>query len=167
MPYRGLLNCILFKTSSSQKMSHHCGLVFENILPKDEGIWKCKMDLKDVFSNTHRFKKVIDLKVRSRRRRRNKPKRRGVRFGSDDGSGEGSGDEDYHDKSNKLRTRRRKQRKRQGGYSGGYHGGLGGFGGFDGSGSGDGSGLEPDYDDIRPRGIRVIIIKEDNWTCSR
>lgn len=143
-------------------MSHHCGLVFENILPRDEGLWQCKMDLKDVFSNTHRFKKVIDLKVRTRKRRRNKRKRQGVRFGSGDGSGEGSGDDDHHDNSNRVRTRRRKKRK--GGYSGGFHGGFGGSDEADRSlfGSGDGSGLEPDYyyDDIGPRarGIRVCMI---------
>ena len=146
------------QTSSQKQMLHHCGLVIENVLQKDEGTWQCNLDLLDEKSNFHTFKKVIDLKVRTRKRRRNKLKRRGARFGSGDGSGEGSGDEDYHEKSNKLRTRRRKQRKRQGGYSGGYHGGLGGF---DGSGSGDGSGWEPGYnDDIGPRrGTRVFTIK--------
>ena len=60
------------------------------------------MDLTDVFSNTHRFKKVIDLKVNkrtqsSRRHRRNQGKRRrnqlslygGDEYGSGDGSGDG------------------------------------------------------------------------------
>lgn len=144
-------------------MSHHCGLVFENILQRDEGIWKCKMDLTDVFSNTHRFKKVIDLKVRTRRRRRHKRKSRGGyggggyvhdKVGSGDGSGEGSGDEHNYDSSNKLRTRRRIKRKRRGGsklgYVDGYHGGFG---------SGDGSGEEPGYydDDLVSRGVRIIL----------
>ena len=127
-------------------MSHHCGLVFENILQRDEGIWKCKMNLKDQYSNTQSFKKVIDLKV-------NKRKRRGdthlgysggyanVEFGSGDGSGD---DEPSYDKSNKLRNRRRKRNKRK------RHGGkeFGFFGGYasDGFGSGYGSGFEPDYE---------------------
>ena len=51
-------------------MSHHCGLVIGSVAPRDEGTWKCKMDLTDEYSNIHKFKKVIDLKVRKNRQRR-------------------------------------------------------------------------------------------------
>ena len=77
-------------------MSHHCGLVIENVLPKDEGTWQCNLDLLDQKSNFHTFKKVIDLKVK-RRSRRNQRRRRRDQFslydgyGYEYGSGEGSG----------------------------------------------------------------------------
>ena len=81
-------------------MSHHCGLVIENVLQKDEGTWQCNLDLLDRKSNFHTFKKVIDLKVNKRRKRRqqrNQRRRRKDRFslyggyGDEYGSGEGSG----------------------------------------------------------------------------
>ena len=87
-----------FQTSSLKQMSHHCGLVIENVLKKDEGTWQCNLDLLDRKSNFHTFKKVIDLKVNKRRRRRNQRRRRRDQFslyggyGDDYGSGEGSGD---------------------------------------------------------------------------
>ena len=90
------------KTSSRKQMTHHCGLVIENVLKRDEGTWQCNLDLLDVTSNFQRFKKVIDLKVNkrtqsSRRHRRNQGKRRrnqlslygGDEYGSGDGSGDG------------------------------------------------------------------------------
>ena len=82
-------------------MSHHCGLVIENVLQKDEGTWQCNLDLLDGKSNFHRFKKVIDLKVnkgRKRRQQRNQRRRQRDQFslyggyGYEYGSGEGSGD---------------------------------------------------------------------------
>ena len=84
-------------------MTHHCGLVIENVKQKDQGTWECNMDLMDEKSIIHTFNKVIDLNVRNRRR--NKRKRRrdqfslhddgyGDLYGSgDDGSGDGYGDE--------------------------------------------------------------------------
>lgn len=61
-------------------MSHHCGLVIENVLQKDEGTWQCNLDLLDGKSNFHRFKKVIELKVNKRiqssRRHRKNPRKR-------------------------------------------------------------------------------------------
>ena len=138
-------------------MSHHCGLVFENILQRDEGIWKCKMDLTDKYSKTHSFKKVIDLKVHKRNRRGDthfgySGGNANVEFGSGDGSGD---NEPSFDKSNRLRTRRRKRnkrnkRKRHGGKEFSFFGGF--EPDYDGSGSGYGSGLEPDYDDLFSRG---------------
>ena len=79
-------------------MSHHCGLVIENVLQKDEGPWQCNLDLLDGKSNFHTFKKVIDLKVNKRRHKRNQGKRRRDQsnlyggYGDGDGSGDGSGD---------------------------------------------------------------------------
>ena len=61
-------------------MSHHCGLVIENVLQKDEGTWQCNLDLLDRKSNFHTFKKVIDLKVSKRRRQRNQRRRRRDKF---------------------------------------------------------------------------------------
>ena len=97
------INKSIFQTSSLKQMSHHCGLVIENVLQKDEGTWQCNLDLLDVTSNFQRFKKVIDLKVikrtqSSRRHRRNQGKRRRNQFslyggyGDEYGSGDGSGD---------------------------------------------------------------------------
>ena len=94
------------QTSSQKQMTHHCGLVIENVLKRDEGTWQCNLDLLDENSNFQRFKKVIDLKVNkktqsSRRHRRNQGKRRrnqslygsnGDEYSSGDGSGDG-GDE--------------------------------------------------------------------------
>ena len=91
------------QTSSRKQMTHHCGLVIENVLKRDEGTWQCNLDLLDVTSNFQRFKKVIDLKVikrtqSSRRHRRNQGKRRRNQFslyggyGDEYGSGDGSGD---------------------------------------------------------------------------
>ena len=87
-------------------MSHHCGLVFESILQGDEGIWKCKMDLTDQYSNTHSFKKVIDLKVNKRKRRGDTQAHYSGGYANFEfGSGDGSGDDEpsYH-KSNNLRN---------------------------------------------------------------
>ena len=87
-------------------MSHHCGLVFESILQRDEGIWKCKMDLTDQYSNTHSFKKVIDLKVNKRKRRGDTQAHYSGGYANFEfGSGDGSGDDEpsYH-KSNNLRN---------------------------------------------------------------
>ena len=83
-------------------MTHHCGLVIENVKKKDLGTWECNMNLMDEKSNVHTLNKVIDLNVRNRRR--NKRKRRrdqsslqdgyGDLYGSgDDGSGDGYGNE--------------------------------------------------------------------------
>ena len=75
-------------------MSHHCGLVIENVLQKDEGTWQCNLDLLDRKSNFHTFKKVIDLKVNKRRRRRRQRDQFSLYggYGYEYGSGEGSGD---------------------------------------------------------------------------
>ena len=81
-------------------MTHHCGLVIENVLQKDQGTWKCNMKLMDEKSKIHTIDKVIDLNVRDRKKR--KKKRRGDPFsqyddgygdlyGSEDGSGDGYG----------------------------------------------------------------------------
>ena len=83
-------------------MTHHCGLVIENVLQKDQGTWKCHMNLMDEKSNVHTIDKVIDLNVRDRKKR--KKKRRGDPFsqyddgygdlyGFGDGSGDGYGNE--------------------------------------------------------------------------
>ena len=95
------------QTSSQKQMTHHCGLVIENVLKRDEGTWQCNLDLLDVNSNSQRLKKVIDLKVNkrtksSRPHRRNQGKRRrnqyslyggyGDGYGSGDGSGDGGGE---------------------------------------------------------------------------
>jgi len=103
----GRLHCHCNETSSLKQMTHHCGIVIENVLEKDEGTWKCNMDLVDKQStNSHRINKVIDLNIRNRRQssirqRRNKRKRRDDRFslygghGDEYGSGSGFGpDED-------------------------------------------------------------------------
>ena len=73
-------------------MTHHCGLVIENVKQKDQGTWECNMDLMDEKSIIHTFNKVIDLNVRNRRR--NKRKRRRDHFSLQDGNGDlyGSGD---------------------------------------------------------------------------
>ena len=73
-------------------MTHHCGLVIENVKQKDQGTWKCNMDLMDEKSKIHTFNKVIDLNVRNRRRKRKK--RRHDQFSLQDGYGDlyGSGD---------------------------------------------------------------------------
>lgn len=78
-------------------MSHHCGLVIENVLQKDEGTWQCNLDLLDGKSNFHRFKKVIDLKVNkriqsSRRHRKNPRKRQRDQLSLYGGYGGSSGD---------------------------------------------------------------------------
>ena len=95
------INKFSFQTSSLKQMSHHCGLVIENVLKKDEGTWQCNLDLLDRKSNFHTFKKVIDLKVnkgRKRRQQRNQRRRQRDQFslygsyGYEYGSGEGSGD---------------------------------------------------------------------------
>ena len=62
------------QTSSQKQMLHHCGLVIENVLQKDEGTWQCNLDLLDEKSNFHTFKKVIDLKVNKRRHQQNQDK---------------------------------------------------------------------------------------------
>ena len=86
------------QTSSRKQMTHHCGLVIENVLKRDEGTWQCNLDLLDGKSNFHTFKKVIDLKVNKGRKRRNQRKRRRDQFslygsyGDGYGSGDGSGD---------------------------------------------------------------------------
>ena len=90
------------QTSSIKQMSHHCGLVIENVLRKDEGTWQCNLDLLDGKSNFHTFKKAIDLKVsKKRHHQRNQGKRQrdqlslyggygeGYGYGSGDGSGDG------------------------------------------------------------------------------
>lgn len=77
-------------------MSHHCGLVIENVLPKDEGPWQCNLDLLDGKSNFHTFKKVIDLKVNKRRHQRRRQRDQFSLYGGygdGDGSSDGSGDE--------------------------------------------------------------------------
>ena len=81
-------------------MKHHCGIVIENVLPKDQGTWKCNMSLVDKQSKSHRINKVIDLNVRNKRQslkhqRQNQRRRRGDQFnlygGYGDGDGSGSG----------------------------------------------------------------------------
>ena len=90
-------------------MTHYCGLVIENVLQKDQGTWKCHMNLMDEKSNVHTIDKVIDLNVRKRKKssrhpQQKKKKRRGDQFslyddgygdlfGSGDGSGDGYGNE--------------------------------------------------------------------------
>ena len=89
-------------------MKHHCGLVIENVLERDQGTWECNLKLMDEKSSIHTINKVIDLNVRNRRQsskhhQRDKKKRRGDQFslnggngdlyGSGDGSGDGYGDE--------------------------------------------------------------------------
>ena len=92
------INKSIFQTSSLKQMSHHCGLVIENVLQKDEGTWQCNLDLLDGKSNFHTFKKVIDLKVNKRRRPRKQRKRQRDQFSlygsyeDEYGSGDGSGD---------------------------------------------------------------------------
>ena len=92
------INKFGIQTSSLKQMSHHCGLVIENVLQKDEGTWQCNLDLLDGESNFHTFKKVIDLKVNKRRHPRKQRKRRRDQFslyggyGDGYGSGDGSGD---------------------------------------------------------------------------
>ena len=92
------INKFGMQTSSLKQMSHHCGLVIENVLQKDEGTWQCNLDLLDGKSNFHTFKKVIDLKVNKRRHPRKQRKRRRDQFslyggyGDGYGSGDGSGD---------------------------------------------------------------------------
>ena len=83
-------------------MTHYCGLVIENVLQKDQGTWKCHMNLMDEESNVHTIDKIIDLNVRKRKKsprhpRQKKKKRRGDQFSLYDdgdlyGSGDGSGD---------------------------------------------------------------------------
>ena len=75
-------------------MTHHCGLVIENVLKRDEGTWQCNLDLLDVNSNFHRFKKVIDLKVNKRRNQGKRQRNQSLYGGYSDvyGSGDGSGD---------------------------------------------------------------------------
>ena len=79
-------------------MTHHCGLVIQNVLQKDQGTWKCHMNLMDEKSNVHTIDKVIDLNVRkikksSRHPQQKKKKRHGDQFSLyDDGDFYGSGD---------------------------------------------------------------------------
>ena len=85
-------------------MTHYCGLVIENVLQKDQGTWKCHMNLMDEESNVHTIDKIINLNVRKRKKslrhpRQKKKKRRGDQFSLYDdgygdlyGSGGGSGD---------------------------------------------------------------------------
>ena len=53
-------------------MTHHCGLVIENVLQKDQGTWKCNMKLMDEKSKIYTIDKVIDLNVRDRKKERRK-----------------------------------------------------------------------------------------------
>ena len=57
-------------------MTHHCGLVIENVLQKDQGTWKCNMKLMDEKSKIHTIDKVIDLNVRKRKKSPRHPRQK-------------------------------------------------------------------------------------------